>query len=157
MSTVIRSNGTERPVKNLGWLLAHRGDVERFTVTSHATDRFSARLLAHLSDGQIFWTDFASAGILRTFLERPSWIRVPVDWQGCLFEIGAGHGYTTDRRWCEDEIGQRLNLGDLATDQRTGRIGTVIRIIGGTATVVLVAGDFGPVERIRTEVGSRVR
>lgn len=83
MATIWKADGSlEREVKNLGWLLRHWQDVERFIVTKYegtapVTD---ARFVAKLRDGRSYMTDFGSALILWRFLHRRTFFTLPVKW-----------------------------------------------------------------------------
>lgn len=82
-ATVYR-HGTVRPVKNLGWLLKHWRDVERFDVRAYDGEArvCDAWLVARLRDGGMYETPFASFEVLRLFLHRPVFRGLPVTWLG---------------------------------------------------------------------------
>ena len=70
---------TVRPVRNLGWLLKHWREVERFAVSP-------AYLVAECrrnTDGArvVYITTFASVAVLRVWLNRPVFRGLPIDWR----------------------------------------------------------------------------
>lgn len=66
---VIRTDGTFRKVKNLGWLLRHRQDGIRTIVTYPVFDGQST-LEVELGSGQVFMAGFASHTVLIDWVRR---------------------------------------------------------------------------------------
>lgn len=69
--------GTEKKVKNLGWLMRHAALVTLIEITPQHWYRnqkkgYDVRLTATLNDGRKFITDYASLNVLRDWLKRPS-------------------------------------------------------------------------------------
>ncbi len=67
-------DGKTKRVKNLGWLVRHWKGVESFTVwrRNAKLPNSEAYLLAHMRDGSMFESDFASFDVmLGHFLDRP--------------------------------------------------------------------------------------
>jgi hypothetical protein len=64
--------GRTKVLKNLGWLFSHWKDVKnlefRFIPGNKMVD---GELIAHLDDGGIYRTDYASYGVARDILDRP--------------------------------------------------------------------------------------
>ncbi len=79
---MIPSTVNGKPVKNLGWLLAHWKQVQAFTIDPHPPTRgfADAVLRAHLDDGGEYRTGFADAGVLARWLDRPVFRGVPQTW-----------------------------------------------------------------------------
>lgn len=75
--------GSWKLVKNLGWLLDHAGDVDRFEVRlgDSPTSR-DVVLIAFLDDGRIYATPFASRSVLAGWLCRPVFKGLGVRWIG---------------------------------------------------------------------------
>jgi len=82
MSIVQHPDGTQREVRNLGWLLRHRWEVTSLNVTHPADPENAAQLCAVLNDGRRYVTDFASLQVLWRWLHRPSMRYVPLSWFG---------------------------------------------------------------------------
>lgn len=82
MSYIIDTSGNvEREVKNLGWLLAHWKDVTSFEVIKiPGSELGSVILRAALRDGRTYRTNYASACVLRMFLDRPVFRGLLVTW-----------------------------------------------------------------------------
>lgn len=98
-------------VKNLGWLLKHAGEIVhpyqgitffvkgwRYGESRYAgmhntgplmavTERFRPILLANMSDGRTFATQWMDASLLRDWLDRPNFKGFLIDW-----EINPGPG-----------------------------------------------------------------
>jgi hypothetical protein len=88
---VIGADGKVREVKNLGWLLSNWARVERFTVTAYTQGHLpmtEAYLVAHLRDGGTYETPYASACVLKHFLDRPVFRGVDISWFGEKFKVG---------------------------------------------------------------------
>lgn len=99
MSKVISPDGTEKEVKNLGWLLQHDEDVEWFEVYQYyGTPRgmWDCMLCAYLKDGRRFVTEFASRSILWEWLDRPKFRCLPVKWFGVVVPAGGLEHYRPD-------------------------------------------------------------
>lgn len=70
-------------IRNMGWLLSHSDDVERFTVTPYRGKSYIDGILtARMRDGSRYRTTYASKSILWTFLQRPKFIGLPIRWFG---------------------------------------------------------------------------
>lgn len=84
-STVTR-NGQIKRVKNLGWLLAHWRDVDRFTVFPGYNASEDCVLVAHLKNHpDEYRTGYASADLLHTFfLPRSIFYGLKVTWHDAL-------------------------------------------------------------------------
>lgn len=78
----ITRNGKTKPVKNLGWLMSHWKEIERFEVWPCDTDSMiDAILVAYLGDGTVYRSTYASAELLRSFfLDRSIFRGRSVDW-----------------------------------------------------------------------------
>jgi hypothetical protein len=74
-------------VKNLGWLLRNWKSVEHFEVRPGKAGH-DAYLIAHLSSGGTFESDFASRQVLLNFLDRPVFRGAQVSWFGKPAVIG---------------------------------------------------------------------
>ncbi len=102
MSKVISPDGTEKEVRNLGWLLRHDEDVEWFEVHQYYQyygDRhgvWDCTFCAHLKDGRRFVTEFASRGVLWEWLDRPKFQCLPVLWFGAVVPAGGLEYYRPD-------------------------------------------------------------
>ena len=72
---IIYTDGSTKPVKNLGWLLRNWKWVKQFTIINHPEINFGCQpdcvLTAHLKDGRKYETGFMSHSLLRHFLDRP--------------------------------------------------------------------------------------
>ena len=110
VSKVIYPDGSEKRVKNLGWLLRHRNDVEKFGVFKNHKREISAVLQAVLVvNGQrlVYETDYACTTILRFFLTRPAWYGIDVLWtigEDASWGLIPGT-YTIGREWTMKKIG----------------------------------------------------
>lgn len=74
MKTIVtKPDGTQKEVKNLGWLLRHAGEVERITL-SDRTDgaRCGCVLTAELGDGTLYTSPFNSLQICLEWVKRRS-------------------------------------------------------------------------------------
>lgn len=82
MATVFNPDGSEKVVKNLGWLLRHAAEVREITFyRSELADTDFPRpyvLTAALEDGRLFVTTWASAEVFRQWVKRPSLAHVSV-------------------------------------------------------------------------------
>jgi hypothetical protein len=70
---VFRADGSETAVKNLGWLLRHRGEVTSIDVYGNGLNGNDASLVAYgVRDSQpwLYYSPFASAEVLRDWLGR---------------------------------------------------------------------------------------
>jgi len=76
--TVMRG-GKERKVKNLGWLLKHADEVERFTVYEDIDG--GSHMTAHLKDGGTFTIEWASARVMHDWLKRPSFRETKLEYR----------------------------------------------------------------------------
>jgi hypothetical protein len=81
MATVTKTNGEQREVKNLGWLVRKIGQVS--LVEIHPQSHFKAprrgyesRMIVTLRDGTRYATDWASTQVCRDWLNRR---RLPTD------------------------------------------------------------------------------
>lgn len=78
-------------IRNLGWLLSHSDNVERFTVTPYRGKSYVDGILtARMRDGSRYRTTYASKSILWTFLQRPKFIGLPIRWFGKDLVIAKG-------------------------------------------------------------------
>lgn len=79
-------------VKNLGWLLRHAGQVVSlgFNYSPSNGAPCDGELIARLSDGTTYFTDYASIAVCWGFVNRPSW-------QGLPFLVAAQPGRTKER------------------------------------------------------------
>lgn len=87
MAFVVSPAGKVRQVKNLRWLIVNWRDVESFSVTNLLKDRYGARLVAHMTDGRVYLTDFASRQVLACWLNRPVFKGAAVVWFGKTLRI----------------------------------------------------------------------
>lgn len=78
-----------RVLKNLGWLLRHGSDVKSFEVTRLPKDlpeplhtKWDAILFAHMKDGRVFQSFFASHVVLGEWLSRRMFRGMPVRFFG---------------------------------------------------------------------------
>ena len=87
-STVYRDYHREpsqaKQVKNLGWLLRNWQQVKEFRVYTEglSNKHDDAVLTAEMHDGRIYETGFASGAILWSFLHRPVFYDLTVNWCG---------------------------------------------------------------------------
>lgn len=81
-SLVLDRNGLGYNVKNLGWLLRNWRKVASFTVTipKNLPDGWECMLTAHLNDGGIYRTPFASLNVLRGWIDRPVFRGLKIEW-----------------------------------------------------------------------------
>lgn len=71
METYIFKNGKRRDVKNLGWLRAHRNEVQTIALTDRTDGaRCGCAVKALLEDGTIYRTTFNSVSICREWFKR---------------------------------------------------------------------------------------
>lgn len=101
-SFVIRPDGSERKVKNLGWLLRHWRDVDRLTIKTFPTH--AAVLTAHMRDGTRYVTGWASTDVMVEWLHRPVFYctRVRIDGMDCVVRPPSGccyEGPAWQNRW----------------------------------------------------------
>lgn len=89
---VVTRHGQQRKVKNLGWLLRHWQDVERFEVRHYDGDASvcEAWLVARLKAGGMYETPYASLAVLERWLNRPVFRGLKCDWLGESIVIGGG-------------------------------------------------------------------
>lgn len=78
-AAVVRGDKVRR-VKNLGWLIRHASQVKSFEVARNPDPRWDALLIAHMTDGAKYVTDFADISILKAWLLRPSFEGLKVRW-----------------------------------------------------------------------------
>lgn len=79
--------GTVREVTDLGWLLRHWKDVERFN--AYALPRGDGmRLEAYLWDKRRYVVNFASGSIMRDWLNRPVFKNAKIVWEGVDCAVG---------------------------------------------------------------------
>lgn len=74
MSAHIQIGGKWKGVKNLGWLLRHKGDVSGFTIEKIGSE---ANFTAHLQGNDTFSCHFASFEVAKLFIDRPSFKNLP--------------------------------------------------------------------------------
>jgi hypothetical protein len=91
MATVISAAGESRPVKNLGWLIRHWKEVERFQVERTAHPGREGVLTAFLKGGGRYVTSWASLSLCRDWLGRPVFKGVPIDFLGEKTVCGSVH------------------------------------------------------------------
>lgn len=106
VAKVTYPDGSEKRVKNLGWLLRHKDGVERFGVFQNHKKGISAILQAIVWVNRqrlVYESDFADPSILMTFLTRPSWYGVDVLWV-IPWKIDRGT-YTIGKRWSMKQLG----------------------------------------------------
>lgn len=79
MNTIVTyPDGSERKVKNLGWLLRNWLGVETLGFDYHKSDRqVDGVLWAKFRDGRAYYTDFADLGVAWAFLDRPIFRSLP--------------------------------------------------------------------------------
>ena len=78
MACIINTDGSVKPVKNLGWLLKNWKLVSEFEVIE--MERGTGLLIAHLKDGRKYSTNWASFSLCREWLHRPVFIGVPLQY-----------------------------------------------------------------------------
>lgn len=98
----VTPEGRVRPVKNLGWLVKHWKEVDRFVVVKAPSEfqpMTDAILVAHLRDGGRYESTFASKDLLKDWLHRPVFRGLPVDWFGerTVAEASEAHVTTAQR------------------------------------------------------------
>lgn len=77
MSTIFyidqAGHGKAKAVKNLGWLLRHWKDVEwlGFNYAPDSKRKIDGQLVAKLTDGSTYLTDYASLSVCWNWLDRP--------------------------------------------------------------------------------------
>lgn len=76
MSMVTRpaTGGKETPVRDLGWLLAHRNEVTYITLSLRADG--TGRMYVHNGNVWLYQTTFQNHGIMLAFVLRPTWIGI---------------------------------------------------------------------------------
>lgn len=91
---MIPSTVNGKPVKNLGWLLRNWKSVESFTINPHPKEegqwQADCHLIAHLKGGGTYETGFASAQILKNWLNRPVFRDVPQNWEKFILNVIQG-------------------------------------------------------------------
>jgi hypothetical protein len=71
MRTYIITNGIEKPVKNLGWLIRHASKVERIFLSDRDDGaKCGCKFVARLMDGRIYTTSFNSYEICKDWISR---------------------------------------------------------------------------------------
>lgn len=97
-SFIIKPDGTERRVKNLGWLLRHWRSVDRIVVRTTRTQP-EAILTAHMRDGTRYITGWASLEVLVAWLHRPVFYctHVRIDGMDCVVRPPSGLVYEGPR------------------------------------------------------------
>lgn len=98
-SPTVTRNGKTIKVKNLGWLLRNWREVESFRVSAPALSLSYSRVIsgmppdailtANLRGGGEYVTEYVSAHVLASFLHRPVFDTLPVDWYGVPEIVGA--------------------------------------------------------------------
>ncbi len=89
MTFIIRSDGSQKNVKNLGWLLRHWRDVKSLSVDTGKKEYVSpVSLTAHMSNGDRFVSYWADSSILLNWIKRPVFYGLPV--------IIDGHEYVVE-------------------------------------------------------------
>lgn len=86
MSIVIRSDGSQKRVKNLGWLLRHWKEVESLSIDTRYSEDV-ATLTAHMDNGDRFVSKWGSATILFNWIKRPVFYGLPVIVDGYKYTI----------------------------------------------------------------------
>jgi hypothetical protein len=88
MNAYIEKDGRKRTVKNLGWLLRNWKQVESFVITSRTERPLrinvdpSCHMEAKLRAGVSYHTDWGSRDVLATWIVRPVFVGVKVNWFG---------------------------------------------------------------------------
>lgn len=85
MSFIHNTDGTVKPVKNLGWLLRNWQDVARIEIHQpdcHRFENWDVLMVAHLKDGRRYSTTWADAGVCRAWLNRPVFRGLPLNFIG---------------------------------------------------------------------------
>lgn len=99
----VRRGEQWRPIKNLGWLLVHWQEVERFELVPHTHVKYWVGdelrdlppkkhnadwlLIAHLKGDVQYVAEWADYTTLRDWLVRPVFKGVPVTWLGIRTKI----------------------------------------------------------------------
>jgi hypothetical protein len=74
-------DGKEKPVKNLGWLLRHWKEIEYFEVGNVIlSDNTTSHALRAVGTNWIYETDYASLSVLHSWLNRPTFKGLIVNW-----------------------------------------------------------------------------
>lgn len=92
-ATITLPNGKIKQIKNLGWLVRHRHDVERFNFYTTSFPMRHGILVAEMkTTGIKFKIEFADHSVCFQFLNRPSWkgLHLNLIWgvQEKQFQIG---------------------------------------------------------------------
>lgn len=66
-------------VKNLGWLLANWTLITRIYLVKSASRYYDGFLIAHLFDGRVYLTSYASFDVARRFLSRSIFRGLPLN------------------------------------------------------------------------------
>jgi hypothetical protein len=77
-------------VKNLGWLLKNRKNVEQIEAAPSKARMTDAILIAYIRDGKVYATPYASRSVLAGWLARPVFMGVPLNWFGHMTEVRKG-------------------------------------------------------------------
>jgi hypothetical protein len=80
MCEIYRDGKAPKQVKNLGWLLRHWKDVKNFDVCLSGNSFPSEYTLTAFSDDWFFITDYASLSVLHSWLNRPVFVGLPINW-----------------------------------------------------------------------------
>jgi hypothetical protein len=81
-SRIVRPDGEEKEVKNLGWVLRHWKDVKRFVVCLSLNPDDDCLLVAVLKDGRAYTSGFGARETCARFLDRPVFRGLPLRWFG---------------------------------------------------------------------------
>lgn len=90
MATLHTSDGNQKTVDNLGWLLAHAGQVKQIEYICEF-GKEGGILTADCGSAGIYHAEFTSSMIARNFLNRRLFRGVTLNWSGVATTCTANH------------------------------------------------------------------
>lgn len=109
-ATVHSSEGVQKKVKNLGWLLRNAGNVKHFELTTKPTG--SGHMIAHLHDGGRYEIPWASHIMMRSWLNRPVFRGATANVDGHQYTVGPDVAnidpiFKSEAKQCKWRLGER--------------------------------------------------
>jgi len=77
---ILKPNGRQVPVKNLGWLLKNWKEVKSFEL--HSKGLIDGYMIAHLRDGGSYHSAWNSKSIMLDWIKRPVFYGLPYSLDG---------------------------------------------------------------------------
>lgn len=91
---LVMGNGEVRSLKNLGWLYAHRHEIESFNMIDAWNEDWPINeprpyvLTANLTEGRVFASKFASPSVCLDWVTRYVWQGLPLRWFNTDTKVG---------------------------------------------------------------------